>query len=103
MNNDTNRSSGNFFSGFMIGALIGATVVFLLGTKKGKKILKAISEEGLDNISNIIEKVDKEINLDEVYEEEKNVIPKKQAVLEETIEQKPKTKRFFRGISRHLN
>ena len=103
MNNDTNKSSGNFFSGFLLGALIGAAVVFFLGTKKGKRILKTISEEGLDNISNILEKAEKEVNLDEVYEKEENVVPKKQAVIEETIEQKPKARRFFRGISRHLN
>lgn len=103
MNNDTNRSGGNFFSGFLLGALIGAAMVFFLGTKKGEKILKAISEKGLNDISNIIEKADKEVNSDEVYEKEENIVPKKQTVIGETIEQKPKTRRFFRGISRHLN
>ncbi len=49
-----NNSSGNgFTSGFLFGALIGAGVVFFLGTKKGKKLLKTITEEGLEGIAEI--------------------------------------------------
>lgn len=46
MNNS--NGSGKFINGFFWGALIGAGVIFLLGTKKGKQILKVISEEGLE-------------------------------------------------------
>lgn len=48
---EQNNSSSHFGSGFFIGSLIGAGAVFLLGTKKGKKLLKALTEEGLDSIS----------------------------------------------------
>lgn len=98
-NNNSNNSGNNFFSGFILGALVGAAVVFLLGTKKGKKLLKAISEEGADNISNILDRANKTEDLDEELEE-----PRKEFVIKEkSIEEKPKVRRFFRGISRHAN
>lgn len=77
MNNSDNTGNGrgqggNFLSGFLVGAFVGAAVVFLLGTKKGKRLLKAISE-------------DRSVDSGEV------------------LEVKPKTRRFFRGISKHVN
>jgi gas vesicle protein len=102
MNNDSNKSGGNFFSGFIIGALVGAAVVFFLGTKKGKKLLKVISEEGMDNLNNLIEKADKATGLEEVYEEEIEPAPRK-GILKRVAEEAPKVKRFFKGISRHSN
>lgn len=47
--------NGRFSDGFMLGALIGGAAVFLLGTKKGNKVLKAITEEGLDGLNDLIE------------------------------------------------
>lgn len=46
MNN--NHSHGGNFNAFLWGLIIGAGAVFLFGTKKGKRILKTISEEGLE-------------------------------------------------------
>jgi len=69
-NNNNNKSGNNFLGGFLFGVLVGAVIVFLLATKKGKKILKAISDDGLDNISDILEKVNKTTGLDEMYDEE---------------------------------
>lgn len=97
---------GKFFSGFLLGLLVGAGVVFLLGTKKGKRLLKAISEKGLDNISNILEEADKTADLDEVVEKKsrKEFVQEKEFdIREKPIEEKPRVRRFFRGISRHLN
>lgn len=101
MDNNNGKSGGNFLGGFLLGFLIGGLVVFLLGTKKGKKILKTISEEGLDNLSNILEKTDGAGDLDEVYEEEEEAMPKGQSITKESIGKK--TKRFFKGVSRRLN
>ncbi len=97
---NNNKSGNNFFSVFLLGVLVGAAVVFLLGTKKGKRLLKAISEEGAENISNILEKVDKSVNLDEVSETSEELNSQEEISIEKT---KPKARRFFRGISRHLN
>lgn len=109
MDNNPSAGSGhgsNFFSGFLLGALIGAGLVFLFGTKKGKKLLRIISEKGADNISNILEKAEKTVGLEDAYGEnkEEDIAPKREAaVKEKAIEEKPRVKRFFRGISRHVN
>ena len=100
----SNRTSNNFFSGFLIGALFGAAVVFFLGTKKGKELLKIISEKGMDNVSHLLEEAGKATDLDEAYSEEEEIVPKvKLTAVKEVVDEKPKTRRFFRGVSRHLN
>lgn len=105
MENDNRSSGNNFFSGFLLGALVGAAIVFLLGTKKGKKILKAISEEGSENITNLLNKIDKSVDLqEEVFEEDDDVILSENTSAEENVvKEKPKVKRFFRGISKRAN
>lgn len=113
MDNNPSAGSGhgsNFFSGFLLGALVGAGLVFLFGTKKGKKLLRIISEKGADNISSILEKAEKTADLAEIQEEDELSFAKasedqggKFTVKEKTVEEKPKVKRFFKGISRHLN
>ena len=42
-----NSSGGGFLNGFLLGALIGAGLVFFLGTKRGKELAKEISDKGL--------------------------------------------------------
>lgn len=123
MENNPSASSGrgnNFFSGFLLGALIGAAAVFLFGTKKGKRILKAISEEGSGNISRIVSKLEKSVDLEgESLDDEpsfaeastfapasvdKSAGKGTDKIKEEIIkEEKPKVRRFFKGISRHVN
>lgn len=109
---DNNNSQGKFFNGFLLGLLVGAFVVFLLGTKKGKRIWKAISEGGVDNISNLLDEanksVDDESSIKEVpvkkeIRQRENFTPREFAVKESPIEEKPKVRRFFRGISRRVN
>jgi gas vesicle protein len=100
---DNNKSGNNFLGGFLFGVLVGAVVVFLLATKKGKKILKAISDDGLDNISDILERVNKTTGPDKTYDEEDPAPQKRIIAVKEVVEKRPKTRRFFKGISRHLN
>ena len=67
-----NNSGGNrFFDGFLWGAIIGGGIVFLLGTKKGKKLLKTISEEGVEGLSNLLEE---KIEQEEDFEEQKEAL-----------------------------
>ena len=58
------RHGHGFLTGFIFGALIGGVVVFLLATKKGRKIMKIISEEGLDRVSKFEGKVEEYIDDD---------------------------------------
>lgn len=53
MDNDRGRS-GSFFSGVVLGAVIGAGLTFLLGTPKGKEVRKKIRDQYPD----FFEKVD---------------------------------------------
>lgn len=122
MESNPSASSGrgnNFFSGFLLGVIIGAAIVFLLGTKKGKKILKAISEEGEGKISSILDRIENSVDLpDEVLEDPpfvstvaKATVSKKDSSGEKSNqgekeiinEDRPKARRFFRGIPRRLN
>lgn len=118
-NNNNNNSNNNFFSGFLLGLLIGAAVVFLLGTKKGKRIWKAISEGGVDNISNLLDEAnqstpalrpasktftaDAKVSNFAEASRDKSEGRREFAFKERAIEEKPKVRRFFRGISRRLN
>lgn len=45
--------SGSFMNGFLMGAIIGAAVVFFLFTEKGKKLLETIIAEGSDGFSEL--------------------------------------------------
>jgi gas vesicle protein len=106
---ENNKSNNNFPGGFLFGVLIGAAIVFLLGTEKGKRILKTISKDRMDNLNNLLEKAGKATDLDEVYEEEPSFAKATEGQgsalihTEENPQEKPKTRRFFKGISRHLN
>lgn len=108
MNNNNNPTAGsgqgnNFFSGFLLGVLVGGVIVFILGTKKGKKLLEAISEEGKENISSILDKASKIDNWDEESEEPPmsgEEVKGKENPIEAV---KPKIRRFFRGVSKRVN
>lgn len=47
-------NNGRFSDGLILGAILGGAAVFLLGTKKGNKVLKAVTSEGFDGLSSII-------------------------------------------------
>ena len=115
-NNNSNNGGGKFLNGFLLGALIGGGLVFLLSTKKGKKIVKSFSENGLDNISKMLNPQDD--NVEEKYEEASNPIKNQSSdtshsrqnqthtdpeasngeAKHQAVEKKPLVRRFFRGI-----
>ena len=98
MNN--NGSRGGFFNGFLVGFILGAAVIFCLFTKKGKKLLKTLTEEGLDKVSDIEEL------LEEKYEEPVKESPKTHTNGESKIPTSAfkdiatTGRRFFKGISK---
>jgi len=56
---DNHNHDGKFLFGFFIGGLIGALIIFFLGTKEGKKTGKIIEGKGRDLIDELEEKLDK--------------------------------------------
>ena|SRR3989344_3302812 len=115
-----NNNHGNkFFDGLLWGAILGGGLVFLLGTKKGKKILKMITEEGVEGLSEILEaQMDEDPpageaeNLEEEEEMEDgekvpeepllrgNGVSKNPQSKESQEEIRPPQKRFFRKTSK---
>jgi len=84
------HEGGHFTNGFLFGLIIGAAIVFFLFTDKGKKLLKTITEEGIESFSDLKELVGEEMDDDEENEE-----------MEKRKEEKntpSKVKRFFKGI-----
>ncbi|MCL4354494.1 YtxH domain-containing protein [Patescibacteria group bacterium] len=96
-NNNQHHSNG-FANGFLFGLIIGAAVVFLLATKKGRKILKLISEEGLDNLTNIVEEYTSEAEEENAEEDvqEQEIDDDSTDGPEEVKPIKKSKKRFFR-------
>ncbi len=54
-----NNNNNHFSQGFILGALVGGAAIFLLGTKKGNKILKTLTEDGFEGLTNLIEDIEK--------------------------------------------
>lgn len=111
--NNTNQNGGGFLNGLLVGFLLGGGAVFLFGTKKGKKLLKLITEEGLEGISNIEDLIEDEYEYEQEVEDtagpqRKTASVKKEVVptVEEEKKQEPKAtqphpiRRLFRGIPR---
>ena len=64
-NHGSNNSGSKFMTGLMWGAIIGGGLVFLLGTKKGKRIIKTLSEEGIE-LSQLLGNDDEDEEVEEV-------------------------------------
>ena len=120
MNNDHHNSS-HFSDGFLLGVVVGAAAVFLLGTKSGKNILKIFSEQGIDGIKELIEEYNLNASEEEFEEESPEIIEdlkKKENEAKNHVEEKVKIapskllderdevkepapkKRFFKRLSR---
>ncbi len=82
-----NHHGSKFFDGLMFGALLGAGAVFLLGTKKGKKLLHAITEQGLEGVSEIGDLLE-EYQEEDLEEEPTAAAPKPKSA-------KPKTEKII--------
>lgn len=98
-NNGTNL--GKSSNGFLWGLIIGGGLVFLLGTKKGRRLLKAVTEDGFEGISELYDLFKEETEkYDEPHSEKKS-----KPTLEEDGLKHPSNgptlssiKRFFKGV-----
>lgn len=98
-------SESKFSNGVLLGIIIGGAAVFLFATPTGRKIMKILSEEGVQGISDLIE-TELDERLDEYEQDE--VIEKTSPKDDEPQVQVPegngnghsvKNKRFFRRRS----
>lgn len=77
--------NGKFIFGFFLGGLIGALVIFFLGTKEGKKLEKKLELKGKDVLDELEEK------LEEMEASGKELVKKGEAIKErvmDTLEEK---------------
>src|SRR6185437_6183803 len=98
------ESKGNgFFNGFVLGLLVGAGIVFLFGTQKGRRVLELLLEqvEESTELSDLLE-----IPEDEEYEEV--IAPKEEKKHTEKPSHSPvakttaRVKRFFKGSPKRV-
>ncbi|OGG21140.1 hypothetical protein A3D03_05835 [Candidatus Gottesmanbacteria bacterium RIFCSPHIGHO2_02_FULL_40_13] len=75
--NDNSHKSGNFWLGFFLGGLIGAFIIFVLGTKEGKKISRFLEDEEKDVKNKIDDKIHTLKTRSEKYLEEAGDLQKK--------------------------
>lgn len=106
MNEQHHHGSGGFVNGFVLGLLVGAGLVFLFGTSKGKRVLQMLLDQVEENtaISELLEMPE-----DEELEEEEMEEPS----LEKSVAEEPKSaeakshpvtkvKRFFKSAPKKL-
>jgi hypothetical protein len=95
MNNDS-----RFSNGFIIGLIVGGGAVFLLGTKTGKKILKNLSEQGWEGLTEMLEEAEQSEDSEEPVEEvSSNHHHHANEEIDGEVKEEPKEpakKRFFR-------
>jgi len=99
-----NNGDGKFLTGFILGIIIGGGIIFLFGTKKGKKLLKTITEEGVESFSDLIERVEEgEYSQPGFNREERTAEESGFQIKEKEEIKKPPVHRFFKGTPRRSN
>ncbi len=77
---ENHNSDGKFLFGFFIGGLIGALIIFFLGTKEGKKTGKMIESKGKDLIDEL------EAKLDELQNKGKELVRQGEVMKEKVMD-----------------
>jgi gas vesicle protein len=86
MSEDNSHADLKFLLGLFIGGIIGAIIIFFLGTKEGKKTSKYLEEKGKDLVDDIGEKVSELEEKGEELVEQSEVI--KENVMSEVDQKK---------------
>lgn len=84
-------------NGFLWGAILGGGVVFLLGTKRGQKLLKRVTEEGLEGISQIEELVEEDEEEKAAEQHSNGELKNEESVVDKITKS---TKHLFKGIQK---
>ncbi|HET9947181.1 MAG TPA: YtxH domain-containing protein [Patescibacteria group bacterium] len=94
MERENRHHDNGFMNGLLLGIIIGAAAVFLLGTKQGRRVLRMLSEEGIEGLGELRDIFESE----EFHEDMEDM---KDSAVEKThniVSSAGKTaKRFFRG------
>lgn len=102
------KGSGGGINGFLLGVIVGVVVTLLFTTKKGRHIIKTLTDEGMNKFSELEELMQDMKEYDE--EEEGEVDPEEVPSYEEQngenppespkkyVAKKSPLRRFFRGI-----
>jgi len=92
------RPDGRFLLGFFIGGLIGAVIIFFLGTKEGKKAGKLIEKKGRETFDDIEERIG------DLEEKGKDLIEKGEAIKDQVIERiEDKTEDVSKEVTQRLD
>lgn len=75
-----NNHDGKFMFGFFLGGLIGALIIFFLGTKEGKKAEKLLEHRGKDILDDLEDK------LDELQKQGKDFVRKGEALKDQVMD-----------------
>lgn len=106
---DNNHNHGN---GFLLGLILGGVVTLLFTTKRGREIVKDLTEKGLDKFSELQDEFEEvgeaieELDGDDYVASEpldKKVINeiKKESQVPTPNHKKTPVKRFFRGVKKN--
>lgn len=104
------QHSNGFVSGFLFGLVVGAGLVFLFGTTRGKKVLQMLLDQVEENsaISELLEMPDGEedeyigIETEEEPEEAPVKEVKHTAPVQKSERAVAKVKRFFKGAPKKM-
>lgn len=77
---DEHGGEGRFLLGFFIGGLIGAFIIFFLGTKEGQRTGKLLKRKGEDILDEVQEKIE------ELEERGKELVKQGEAIKEQVLE-----------------
>lgn len=94
--------NSRFSDGLLVGMLVGGAAVFLLGTKKGNKVLKAITQDGMEGLTDIFDSLEEHQIVPRAVKKTEDIARDFVETVEEKIDpEAPKTnghskKRFFR-------
>ena len=77
---DDHNHDGKFLFGFFIGGLVGALIIFFLGTKEGKKAGRLIEDRGKDILDDLEER------LDDLEKKGKDLVKQGKVIKEEMME-----------------
>jgi hypothetical protein len=98
--------NGRFSDGLLFGAILGGAAVFLLGTKKGNRVLKVLTEEGMAQFNDILDDIEEARNEAKAIEADENEEDFEEMVVEEpkingesthTQSKSKSSKRFFKN------